>query len=99
MKPTPIRTKIRGRSNDAGTATSAKSDAEALGKKNIEMVATSSRALYRISERDFTRSEYLSDTMSRIAQKNITINTPMTSILAMLSVEKKLNSLGVNVEV
>ena len=85
-------------SNEAGTATNANNDAEALGKKNIAMVATSNRALYRISERDFTRSEYLSDTMSIIAQKNITINTPMTSILAMLSVEKKLNSLGVNVE-
>ena len=83
----------------AGIATIAKSVAVALGRKNIPTKTSSNRALKRIIARERTLSEYLSEMISVIEQSDITISTPMRRIPAGLIVLKKLNSLGVSIEV
>ena len=99
VKPTPMRTKISGMSIAAGMAISAKRLAVALGRKNIARQTSSISALKRITARDFTFNEYLSDMMRVMAHSTMTMIIPKRMIPATLRVEKKLNSLGVNIDV
>ena len=95
MNPTPIRTNISGTSIAVGTANNAKSVADAEGAKNRPMSNANIKVLNRITTRDFTLSEYLSEKMSDIEHSIITINMPSNMIVAGFMMLKKWNSLCV----